>query len=175
MSSLGVRGREGNRWLRERRGRQQTEEAGCGAGAGWGWRGAGVAAGASGGGVAAGGQRRRRGAAAAGSGSRGGAETPRIAVLSTVVGEPATQMPLQIRIAPTESIPRNSFLRLRGLPPTASLSEGHSIAPGAWAIPLNGLPRLRLNLPASIAGKSDLSSAWSMRMASCLPKRGCRW
>jgi hypothetical protein len=86
----------------------------------------------------------------------GGAEIPRIAVLATVVAEPATQMPLQIRIAPTESIPRNSFLRLRGLPPTASLSEGHSIAPGAWAIPLNGLPRLRLNLPASVAGKSEL-------------------
>lgn len=85
-----------------------------------------------------------------------GAEMPRIAVLATVVAEPATQMPLQIRIAPTESIPRNSFLRLRGLPPTASLSEGHSIAPGAWAIPLNGLPRLRLNLPASAAGKSEL-------------------
>ncbi len=86
----------------------------------------------------------------------GGAEMPRIAVLATVVAEPASQMPLQIRIAPTESIPRNSFLRLRGLPPTASLSEGHSIAPGAWAIPLNGLPRLRLNLPASVAGKSEL-------------------
>lgn len=86
----------------------------------------------------------------------GGAEMPRIAVLATVVAEPATQMPLQIRIAPTESIPKNSFLRLRGLPPTASLSEGHSIAPGAWAIPLNGLPRLRLNLPASVAGKSEL-------------------
>ena len=85
-----------------------------------------------------------------------GAEIPRIAVLATVVAEPATQMPLQIRIAPTQSIPRNSFLRLRGLPPTASLSEGHSIAPGAWAIPLNGLPRLRLNLPASVAGKSEL-------------------
>ena len=85
-----------------------------------------------------------------------GAETPRIAVLSTVVAEPASQMPLQIRIAPTEAIPRNSFLRLRGLPPTASLSEGHSIAPGSWAIPLNGLPRLTLNLPASASGKSEL-------------------
>ena len=85
-----------------------------------------------------------------------GATAPRIAVLSTVVAQPASQMPLQIRIAPTESIPKNSFLRLRGLPPTASLSEGHSIAPGSWAIPLNGLPRLTLNLPASVSGKSEL-------------------
>jgi hypothetical protein len=85
-----------------------------------------------------------------------GGQSPRIAVLATVVAQPASQMPLQIGIAPTESIPRNSFLRLRGLPPTASLSEGHSIAPGAWAVPLNGLPRLTLNLPASASGKSEL-------------------
>ena len=85
-----------------------------------------------------------------------GGQSPRIAVLATVVAQPASQMHLQIGIAPTESIPRNSFLRLRGLPPTASLSEGHSIAPGAWAVPLNGLPRLTLNLPASASGKSEL-------------------
>lgn len=131
----------------------------CGAGAGWRWRGALAVAAA---GIVLAGWS-LEGAQAADDvplrlqlAQTGGAEIPRIAVLATVVGEPATQMPLQIRIAPTESIPRNSFLRLRGLPPTASLSEGHSIAPGAWAIPLNGLPRLRLNLPASIAGKSDL-------------------
>ena len=85
-----------------------------------------------------------------------GTQAPRIAVLSTVVAEPASRMPLQIRIAPTESIPRNSFLRLKGLPPTASLSEGHSIAPGTWAVPLNGLPHLSLNLPASASGRSEL-------------------
>jgi len=85
-----------------------------------------------------------------------GVQAPRIAVLSTVVAEPASQMPLQIRIAPTEAIPKNSFLRFRGLPPTASLSEGHSIAPGAWAVPLNGLPHLSLNLPASVSGRSEL-------------------
>src|SRR5262245_36918539 len=85
-----------------------------------------------------------------------GASQPRIAVLSTVVAQPASQMPLQINVAPTEAIPRNSFLRLKGLPPTASLSEGHSIAPGSWAVPLNGLPRLTLNLPASATGQSEL-------------------
>lgn len=86
----------------------------------------------------------------------GGAQAPRIAVLSTVVAEPGSQMPLQIRIAPADAIPKNSFVRLRGLPPTASLSGGHSISPGAWAVPLNGLPHLSLNLPASVSGKSEL-------------------
>ena len=85
-----------------------------------------------------------------------GAPAPRIAVISNMTAEPSSQMPLQIKVAPSDAIPKNSFLRLRGLPPTASLSEGHSIAPGAWAIPLNGLPRLTLNLPASVTGKSEL-------------------
>jgi hypothetical protein len=81
---------------------------------------------------------------------------PSIAVRSLVVAEPASQMPFEVKVAPSEAIPRNSFLRLRGLPPTASLSEGHSIAPGSWAVPLNGLPRLTLILPATAAGKSEL-------------------
>ena len=86
----------------------------------------------------------------------GGAQQPRIAVRSTVVAAPASQMPFEINVSPGAGIPRNSFLRFRGLPPTASLSEGHSIAPGAWAVPLNGLPRLTLILPATASGKSEL-------------------
>jgi TPR repeat protein len=86
----------------------------------------------------------------------GGSAPPRIAVLSTLVAEPSSQMPLQIRIAPIEAIPRNSFLRLRGLPPTASLSPGHAIAPGSWAVPLNGLAGLTLSLPAAVSGRSEL-------------------
>lgn len=85
-----------------------------------------------------------------------GVQAPRIAVLATVVAEPASQMPLQIRIGPVGAIPRNSFLRLRGLPATASLSEGHVIAPGSWAVPLIGLPGLTMNLPADATGRSDL-------------------
>jgi hypothetical protein len=82
--------------------------------------------------------------------------SPRIAVLATVVAEPASQMPLQIRIAPVEAIPRNSFLRLRGLPPTASLSQGYAIAPGSWAVPLKELGSLTVRLPAAGIGRSEL-------------------
>ena len=64
--------------------------------------------------------------------------------------------PSRSTFSPSDGIPRNSFVRFRGLPPTASLSEGHSIAPGAWAVPLNGLPRLTLILPATASGKSEL-------------------
>ena len=38
----------------------------------------------------------------------------------------------------------------------ASLSEGHSIAPGAWAIAVNALPNLRIALPAGWTGRSEI-------------------
>lgn len=86
----------------------------------------------------------------------GNVQVPRIAVRSPVVALPSSRTPLQIRVTPADAIPRNSFLRLRGLPTTASLSEGYSIAPGSWAVPLRGLPDLVVNLPASVSGRSDL-------------------
>lgn len=86
----------------------------------------------------------------------GGPPSPRIAVHSTVVAEPASKMPLLIRIAPVESIPPKAFLRLRGLPHTAALSEGHVIAPGSWAVPLSGLLGLTLSVPGAAVGRSEL-------------------
>jgi TPR repeat protein len=55
-----------------------------------------------------------------------------------------------------DAVPRNSFVRLRGLPPMAALSEGHSIAPGTWAVSLAALPELKIMLPAGSAGRSDI-------------------
>ena len=53
-------------------------------------------------------------------------------------------------------MPRNSFVRVRGLPPMAALSEGHSIAPGSWAVPLAALPDLKIMLPAAPPGRSEI-------------------
>jgi hypothetical protein len=86
----------------------------------------------------------------------GGATQPSIAVRPLIVAEPASQMPLQLEISPSGAMPKHAFIRLRGLPAMASLSVGHSIAPGSWAVPLNGLPRLALLLPATASGKSEL-------------------
>ncbi len=83
------------------------------------------------------------------------AQAPAISVAPTITAEAASQAPLAIRIAPADAIPRNSFVRLRGLPSMAALSEGHSIAPGAWAVPLVALPNLKITLPAGTAGKSE--------------------
>ncbi|HWE19277.1 MAG TPA: hypothetical protein VG758_19185 [Hyphomicrobiaceae bacterium] len=39
----------------------------------------------------------------------------------------------------------------------AALSDGHSIAPGAWAIPISALPGLKITLPEASVGRSEIS------------------
>ena len=80
----------------------------------------------------------------------------RIWVAAEFVARPASEVSLSIRVGPSEALPRNSFVRLRGLPNVVSLNEGYSIGPGSWAIPLSALPTLKANIPASIAGRSEL-------------------
>lgn len=82
---------------------------------------------------------------------------PRIVVPETLSAQVAGQTPLRISIAPAGATPRNAFVRIRGLPPMAALSEGHSIAPGAWAVSLAGLGDLRVTIPASAQGRSTLT------------------
>jgi hypothetical protein len=82
---------------------------------------------------------------------------PQIVVATSILAEPASLIPLPIQIGPPEVIPRNSFIRLRGMPPTVSLTEGYAIGPGLWAIPLVGLPTLKANVPVGISGRSELT------------------
>ncbi|MFN3744611.1 MAG: hypothetical protein ACK4TL_07900 [Hyphomicrobiaceae bacterium] len=86
-------------------------------------------------------------------------QKPRINIGKVVLVEPASETALPIQVGPIDAIPRNSFVRIRGLPAAAVLSEGHSIAPGAWAIPLSVLPNLRVSIPVSVTGKSDVTIA----------------
>jgi len=81
---------------------------------------------------------------------------PNIIVPALLSVEPATEVVLPIRIAPPDAVPRGGFIKLRGLPATAALSDGHSIAPGAWAIPMSALPNLRILMPAGARGRSDV-------------------
>jgi hypothetical protein len=82
---------------------------------------------------------------------------PTITAAARLAVEPATPAPLAIRVGPAEAIPPGCFVRLRGLPSTAALSEGHSIAPGAWAVPLAALRNLKVLLPPDATGQSDIS------------------
>lgn len=85
------------------------------------------------------------------------AAKPIINVASVILAEPAVETPFPIQIGPAEAIPQQTFLRIRGLPSTATLSEGHAIAAGAWAIPLSSLPRLKIATPAGETGKKDVT------------------
>lgn len=81
---------------------------------------------------------------------------PRITVVPAIVAQAASQVPLPIQVGPADALPQNTFLRLRGLPPSVSLTEGHAIGPGSWAIPLVALPALKANIPAGVSGRSEI-------------------
>jgi len=80
-----------------------------------------------------------------------------IRVPPAVVAEAASQVPFPIAIEPAEAIPRNSFVRLRGLPPMAALSEGYVIGAGSWAVPISALPDLKISLPVAASGRSEVT------------------
>jgi hypothetical protein len=79
-----------------------------------------------------------------------------ITVAATIVAQPATRTPIVIRVGPQEALPRNSYVRIRGLPQTVALSEGYAIAPGAWAVPLSVLPVLAAVIPIGERGASSV-------------------
>jgi hypothetical protein len=83
-------------------------------------------------------------------------DSSRISVAAAIVAEPASQVTLSIQVGPRSSLPNNSFVRIRGLPASVSLTEGYAIAPGSWAVPLFGLSSLRANVPAGVSGRSEI-------------------
>ena len=88
--------------------------------------------------------------------ANGQAEGPKVSVAPTIVAEPASEASLAITIGPAHIVPKKSFVSLRGLPPSVSLSEGHAIGPGSWAIPLAGLPTLKASIPFGISGRAEI-------------------
>jgi hypothetical protein len=83
----------------------------------------------------------------------------RIEIPGVILAEAASETALPIEISPVERVPRNSLLRVRGMPAKAALSEGHAVGPGAWAVPIAALPRLKVVLPVGLAGKSTVTVA----------------
>jgi hypothetical protein len=77
---------------------------------------------------------------------------PTIVVADTILAEAAAQAPFLIRVGPPSALPRGTFVRVRGLPALAALSDGHSIAPGSWAVPLTALADLKITLPVTTNG-----------------------
>jgi phosphate transport system substrate-binding protein len=86
-----------------------------------------------------------------------GPAAPTIEVVQVLLVEPGTDAPLSLQLKTTGTLPPQSFIRIRGLPPATSLSEGHFVAPGVWAVPLSSLSTVRITVPAALAGRSELS------------------
>jgi phosphate transport system substrate-binding protein len=71
--------------------------------------------------------------------------------------EPGTDAPLSLQLRTSGSLPAQSFIRIKGLPPATSLSEGYFVRPGVWAVPLSSLSNVRITVPAAQAGRSQLT------------------
>jgi hypothetical protein len=80
-----------------------------------------------------------------------------LSVPKVMAVEAPSQTPMAIAISPAQAVPRNAFLRLRGLPPTAALTEGYAIGPGSWAVALSSLANLKVSVPMGTEGRADVT------------------
>ena len=94
-------------------------------------------------------------------GEQDGAAVQRAAMVVSplTLAEPATRAHLRVQVVPTEGLPQNSFVRIRGLPPSITVPNGHSIASGSWAVPLFALPDVAISLPEGAQGWSEVALA----------------
>ncbi len=85
------------------------------------------------------------------------AKTPTIELAPVIIAEPGTETLLALKVGPSDDLPRNTFVRVRGLPARISLSDGHAISPGVWAVPLFAITNLRAIIPPGMQGRSELT------------------
>ena len=83
-------------------------------------------------------------------------QRPAITVPARILAPVSQRTALAIGVTPQDGLPRNAYLRIRGLPQSVALSEGHAIAPGVWAIPLSVLPVLAAIVPVGAQGTSEI-------------------
>ncbi len=76
-----------------------------------------------------------------------------ISASAILLVEPAVETPFPIELSATSSVPKQAFVRIRGLPSAAVLSEGHAIKAGNWAVPLAGLKNLKVTVAAGSEGR----------------------
>lgn len=91
----------------------------------------------------------------------GSTETPlplRVAAPASLAFSAGAPVPLPITVSPADTLPANAFIRIKGLPQGAALTEGYAVAPGTWAVALNALPTLKAQFPAMPAwrGTADV-------------------
>jgi hypothetical protein len=83
-------------------------------------------------------------------------DLPKLTLAPTLAARPATRVTLDIRVGPVDALPKGAFIRVRGLPPAISLSEGYATAPGSWAVPLHALGNLQMLVPPAITARAEV-------------------
>ena len=71
--------------------------------------------------------------------------------------QPASVTQLSIHVGAQETLPKNSFIRIRGLPAVVAVSSGYAVAPGAWFVPLIAVPNLTIVVPSGVQEKSEVA------------------
>lgn len=84
------------------------------------------------------------------------ARAPPQLVVGPVLEIEAAETSFYLRVGgPAESLPRDSYIHIRELPPSVTLSGGEKVATGSWLVELSALENLKVKVPASFAGSSD--------------------
>lgn len=90
------------------------------------------------------------------SSAQGTKPAPAITAPAIVLIEPMVETAFTVQVGPAGVLPRNCFLRVKGLPAQAVFSDGHVVSPGTWALPVAGLEGLKLTVPLATHGRTDL-------------------
>ena len=81
---------------------------------------------------------------------------PKIIAASILAAKPATQIDFDISIISGDLVSPESFLEIRGLPSFITLSAGKALSDRSWALPLDTLSNLKMQLPADASGRLEL-------------------
>ena len=82
---------------------------------------------------------------------------PSLEVVQVLIVDPGKEVPLSLQVKTKGAPPNQSFIRIKGLPQATSLSEGHFVRPGVWAVPLSALSTVTILVPAGQSGQSQLT------------------
>jgi len=84
-------------------------------------------------------------------------QRPTLIVPKVLMASPGGQVELGARIGALEALPKNSIIKLRGLPQDARLTHGYAISAGVWAVPIASLPEVQIVLPKELQGQSRIT------------------
>src|SRR5262249_50649253 len=80
-----------------------------------------------------------------------------ITVPPVTPAQPSSMTQLSIQVGAQETLPKNSFIRIRGLPAVVAVSSGYAVAPGAWFVPLIAVPHLTIVVPGGVQERSEVA------------------